>query len=335
MKDIDFFSSHHYIFLPTKKNLKVALAIDNSKLSYNAFKLYNPFSLKAKFFKTIMKICFKYFNILFKHLLSNKKEKSNFIQFLEKELHTHLVVSLYFATAKDKVVLQLQSKDAKIIGYLKYPINNIGRLHLANEIKAIEILSKKRIVKSYFLQKKYKGVDFLLLKELDGSIGSITKNNIDIILNKFQRSESYILSQHPRIIELKKLLYQHGMFIYIEKIESIYKNSTLEYKLVYEHGDFAPWNIVKVKEKYIPFDFEYFVEDGLEYLDMLKYYYQIGKLLKLKKDSDLVKYMQENINTIEFKELFQIFLIKEILLSKKEKTSYIFEENILKLMEQE
>ena len=46
----NFFSSNQYLFLPTKRNPKVALVIDDVNLIDNAFKLYNPFSKKAKIF---------------------------------------------------------------------------------------------------------------------------------------------------------------------------------------------------------------------------------------------------------------------------------------------
>ena len=51
MNATDFLSSNSYIYLPTSKNPKVALVVDNSALAQNAFKLYNPFSQKAKLFK--------------------------------------------------------------------------------------------------------------------------------------------------------------------------------------------------------------------------------------------------------------------------------------------
>ena len=135
MKGIDFFSSNSYIYLPTKQNPKVALVVDSSELAINAFKLYNPFSSKAKKFKSVVKFLVLRFNILFK-IFTKKENKSEFIVYLEKELNESLVSSLYFATANDKAVLQLQSKEAKILGYLKYPLNKIGFKHIKNEIRA-------------------------------------------------------------------------------------------------------------------------------------------------------------------------------------------------------
>ena len=332
MKNTKFFSSNSYIFLPTKMNPKVALAIDNSTLSKNSFKLYNPFSRKAQVLKNIIKFITINMNFL-TQISAQKKVKSDFVNNLEKLLKESLVVSIYFSTVNDKVVMQLQSIDAKIIGYLKYPLNNIGVKHTKNEIKAFNILSSKKIIEPYILSQEYDGKPFLLLKELNGTIDIVSKKDINNILRKFQGDESYRLSFHPRVVELKKILLKYNMEAYIVKLDKIVSKSTLEYMKVYEHGDFTPWNIIKVNNKYIPFDFEYFVEDGLEYFDIIKYYYQIGKLLKFKKDKELYDFVKNNINILEFKELFELFLIKEIMINIEENRPFGFEENIIKILE--
>jgi len=331
MKDIDFFSSNTYIYLPTKQNPKVALVVNSSELATNAFKLYNPFSSKAKKFKRVIEFCFDNLNVLFKNF-AKKKTKSEFIVYLEKELNESLVSSLYFATAKDKVVLQLQSKEAKILGYLKYPLNEMGLKHIKNEIRAYDILSSLGIVEGYLLSKEYLGKPFLFLKELNGSIGNIEHNHIEIILEKFKRDDRFLLSSHPRITQIKDLLQKNGMQKYFLMIEKICKNSIKEYRLVYEHGDFAPWNIVKVENDYIPFDFEYFVEDGLEYLDSVKYYYQVGKLLDGKNGTELLNFIKQNLPIDEINYFILLFLIKEILIQIEENSDYEFEEKLLDLV---
>ena len=329
---MNFFSSNSYIFLPTKNNPKVALCVDNSKLAKNAFKLYNPFSLKAKILKNISSFSFMTLN-LFAKLFATTKERSEFVIYLEKLLDQDLVVSLYFATAKDKVVLQLQSKDAKILGYLKYPISKIGLIHIQNEIKAFEILSSNKTVEPYLLSQEYMGKPFLFLKELDGTIDTVSKKDIDNILEKFKKEDTFTIGEHPRIKQIKEHCQKNDMQEYISKIDEICEKCTLKYSLVYEHGDFAPWNILKVKEEYIPFDFEYFVEDGLEYLDMIKYYYQIGILLENKEEEELYKFVKKKVDIVEFKELFELYLIKEIVRKKEENESLEFEKNMIRTME--
>ena len=332
MRDINFFSSNNYLFLPTKKNPKVAIAVDDFDLAKNSFNLYNPFSLKAKFLKIISKSLYLYLNPIGK-LFTIQKEKSEFIKYLEKKLNQSLVVSVYFATIQDKAVLQLQSRDAEVLGYLKYPLNETGLKHIKNEIKAFELLSSLKIVEPYLLSGHYNNQPFLFLKELNGDIGIVNKRNIETILDRFRRESSYRLAHHPRILEMTKSIYKNRIKEYRYRIEKIIEKSTIEYQLVYEHGDFTPWNIIKVEKRYIPFDFEYFVEDGLEYFDTIKYYYQIGKLLKQKSGEALISYIYKEVDIPEIKELLELFLIKEIIRGKEENQPFEFEEKIIKILE--
>ncbi len=318
MNDTDFFSSNAYLFLPTKQNPKVALAIDNSVLAHNAFKLYNPFSKKAQVLKKSFAFLVVNINALSQMIFSIKKEKSKFIEYLEKKLDQKLIVSLYFATANDKVVLQLQTKEAEIVGYVKYPVNEKGLKHIENEIKAFDILSSKKIIKPYILRDRYESKPFLLLKELDGTIGIVEHDYALDLLKKFKRNKYYTLTEHPRIISLKKILSEHNILQPLEELETICNHSIEKYELVYEHGDFAPWNIVKVDNRYMPFDFEYFVEEGLEYFDLIKYYYQIGSLLEGKVDNELKEFVCSKINILEIDELYQLYLIKERLMKRLE-----------------
>ena len=122
------------------------------------------------------------------------------------------------------------------------------------------------------------------------------------------------------------------MSAYLPIIERLCKSSVTEYAVVYEHGDFTPWNIVKVNDDYIPFDFEHFVEDGLEYFDLIKYYYQIGKLIESLNANELVAYVSAKVNTIEVEQLLKLFLIKEIIRNTEENEECNFEIKMLKMM---
>lgn len=336
MNATDFFSSNAYIFLPTRSNPKVALAVDNSTLVGNAFRLYNPFSTKAKLLKKVSQTAFTSFNTVSKIIWgTNQEEKSVFVSYLETKLNRSLVSSLYFATIQDKVVIQLQTPDAEIVGYLKFPLNEVGLRHLENEKKAIEILSEKRVVQKYLLHDEFDGKPFLLITALEGEIGLVERKHIDELLLRFKKEEVYRLIDHPRITELKRCVDTNDMSKYLSLIEKICQNSTMQYALVYEHGDFTPWNIVNVNGDCIPFDFEHFTEDGLEYFDLIKYYYKIGKLLENMDANELITYIFEQINIKEIRELLQLFLIKEIVRKKEENEPHTFEINVLNVMEKQ
>lgn len=103
-----FFSSGKYLCLPSKNNPKVILAVNDPITIKNSFKLYNPFSQKAKLLKKVSFFLFlktyRFSETIFSVL---KESKSDFVQHLENKLKIPIQTSLYFSTVKDKVILQL------------------------------------------------------------------------------------------------------------------------------------------------------------------------------------------------------------------------------------
>ena len=333
MNDINFFSSNEYLFLPNRTNPKVALAIDSPQLANNAFQLYNPFSSRAKTLKSVAHFFSINFNILVKKMVASKKEKSDFILFLEQELGESLVASLYYATVKDKIVIQLQTIQAEVIGYLKYPLNEVGLKHIKNEINAFEKLSSLGIVKPYILSMEYQNRPFLLLPEIKGKIGMVKREELDKILEQFKKDEAFPLEKHPRVVSLQEELLANNMQSYALIIDKLKAQSKREFRVVYEHGDFTPWNIIEVQGEFEAFDFEYYVEDGLEYFDLIKYYYQIFKLLEQKSEEEIVDAIYKEINIDEIEYLLKLFLIKEVLRDTIEGLECSFEQKVLRVME--
>lgn len=323
-------TENKYLFLPTKSNPKVALNIRNRKAAINAFKLYNPFSSKAKLLKALF-LFLTYLSPFYvkKIFATVMEDKSGLIRHMVNELKEDVIPSFYYATNKDKVVLQLQTVEGDIVGYLKYPVNEIGLLHLENEKKAIELLSDENIVQNYLLQGEYDGIPFILLSPLEGEIGLIERQSLDKLVLKFRKNGRFTLRKHPRIIALEQSLKSVNLLEYAQILASITQKSTAEYACVYEHGDFAPWNIVNASGQLIPFDFEFFVKDGLEHLDMIKYYFQVGTLLQSKMGKELISFVHSNVHIAEFFCLIRVFFLKEIYNKKVHNENYEFELDLL------
>ena len=333
---MNFSTNNDYIYLPSKKNPKVALAIDNASLTRNSFKLYNPFSKKAKILKFIVKFSVLYCNSLFKFFFSSKVNiHSDFIIELEKKIGQSLNVSIYFSTDKNKVVLQLQSKESLIIGYLKLAINNVGNNHIKNEVFAAKFLSCKEIIDSNYLllEGVYEGWNYCLLKELKGVIGVVSDENIKLIINTIETKDAFVLSEHPRVLDIREKLELYGFENLLLLLNKSIVKINKSFKVVYEHGDFVDWNIIETYNgNYCIFDLEYFNKNGLEYMDLFKIYYHRGSLIEKKTGIKLINFMQLNIKSIFFKELFIIFLLKEITIKCEEKLNFRIEKNILSLL---
>lgn len=215
-----------------------------------------------------------------------------------------------------------------IIGYLKFGLNNDGVKRLLNEKNAIEILSKVNVVKPLILFDNYKGQPYLILKELTGDIEELTIDELNSLLIKLKKEKAFGLFEHPRVLQLRTQLdEQKDLQEYKVILNEICKSSKRKYLEVYEHGDFAPWNIIKSSNNCVPFDFEYFEEKGLEYMDLIKYFYQVGRLLRNYSKLKLVNYITNNIRITEID-----LLIKEILKRKNDKENYQFEKELLKII---
>jgi len=301
----EFFSNNKYIVLPSHKKPKVFLAVDNALITDNSFKLYNPFSKKAKFLKNFV---FQILPLIRPFL--NRKKRGAFIKFLENELKKPLVSSVYIATDNNKVVLQLQNNES--LGYVKVPLNEEGEKNIINEIKAYEILKEKEILNYKFLPLKYNKKNCLFIENIEGDSKFLTIDLDFEFLNKLKRGKKYMLNKHPRI---KGLLENSEEWVR-KLIFQIINDSKNEYELVYEHGDFAPWNIKLKDNRFCIFDFEYFTEDGIEYFDFIKYYYQYLKLLENKQIDEIYKFLKKRFNIT--KEIFNLFIIKEYLQEKGE-----------------
>ncbi len=329
MRDISFFSEDSYLYLPSEKNPRVILAVSNSKISKNSYKLYNPFSAKAKFLKTLSQFLLINTNSLTRRLAGAKSyQKSDFVGYLEDKLKTKLTTSIYMATVQDKVVLQLQSNN-KIYGYLKFPLNESGIKNIEHEKRAIIMLSENNIVAPFVLADAYKNIPYMILPELRGSIGDLSDNVIIELVSKLKKEKKLKLTDHQRVKALYKDLEVLQLKSYKPIMDTIVQNSTTYYYEAFEHGDFTPWNIVKTDNGPELFDFEFFVENGLEYFDLIKYHFQIGRLLKKMNFKELSSYVSNKIDIPEIKEVLILFLIKEIIKLKKTAEPCQFQDNML------
>lgn len=319
MKDIDFTSNDKYILLPTIKNPKVYLLVEN-EFKMNSFKLYNPSSFLGKLLKEIA-YNFPIFNII-------KTEKSDFVNYIEsyfkKEIHT----SIYKATDKDKIVLQLQNKN-EIVGYAKIGITSNGNKRIENEIYALEVL--KDIVTINILWKsQFKKYNFFIINEIKGNIIQLDKTVIFDLLNKLKRNESFLLKDHPRYLKMLTEIKSHNNSNkYLKLLEKLDYNKS--YHLVYEHGDFTEWNIISNNTDVVLFDFEFFVYDGLEYMDLCCYYYSKELYIKHTNINEIINNVLKEIGKECF-DIFVLFIINRIFVRQDFGFNYEIEEKIIDIL---
>ena len=269
------------------------------------------------------------FNAIFLQLFDfDTYDNSEFINFLNEEFQTKFTTSIYHATLRDKVVVQLQS-EGLVFGYVKFPMNRLGLKNITNEIKALELLSEKGILNLKMKSMEFKGTPFFVLPELKGNIANIPDIEILKLLESFKKEVSLKLEEQARIIEIKGFFIENELKNELEILENILKTSKEYYHEVYEHGDFAPWNIIKTNDGLAAFDFEYFTEKGLEYFDLIKYHFQVGRLLKGKNQEDLYQYISQKISIKEIKQILSLFLLKEMMSAIQQEKTADFESQML------
>lgn len=326
-----FLANGRHLILPTLNEPRVYLNIENNYIAEEAFKLYNPFSVKAKVLKSFTKFLCVRFNALAKVILPTiRSEKSVFIGELEDKLGKKIQSSIYISTARDKIVLQLQEKGV-VLGYLKYAISPIGAKRVLNEKQAVKMLSDLNLIPNLVQEGSFENMPFIVLQNLEGSIGLVESDQYQIVLDSLKKPNTFKLIEHPRVLSMKQSLKHFHLEVLSDVLNHALRTSDMYYHEVFEHGDFAPWNLIRSENKIIPFDLEYFEEKGLQYLDNLKYHYQVGHLLKRKKGKTLIEFIRRKVQLVEFNSIFLIFLVKEIINKIEFNESYQLEKSLLNL----
>jgi len=303
-RHIDFFSGNKYIALPHRKNPKVLLALGSDIETKASFQIYNPFSFKAKILKKIA-LRFPFFNTVV-------KKKSDFIAFLEKKLKTELISSVYYSSCKYKVVLQLQS-NGLVLCYLKLGITDKGNEKVQKEYGALSILEgdiAPKVIDSGF----FKGHFFLLIEPIKGIQKKPLRQDLNILLAELKHSpiKEFKLSNHPRVLSIKKRLVNCNMEQYLMLLDKIIASDNSKYLLVYEHGDFTEWNMQYTDSQYQLIDFEYFEKNGIEGMDLCKFYYAHEVYVNNSQPSKVVNEILQNIGD-RLKDILFIFLLNEVL----------------------
>ena len=328
----EFLSKGYYVALPTKNNPKVYINVSSAANSKMGFGLYNPFSWKARLLKSGTNLLYSYANYFTKKIFSfSKSENETFIKEIERTLETNFQSSIYISTNKQKLVIQLISNNM-IYGYVKFPLNDLGQVRILNEKNALEKLIGLRLAPKLLHTGTYEGKTYILTENIQGNIGHVEEDDWKSILNQYQKKNTFKLQTHPRITKLRLNLENNGLLDILKLINEGIKSGKDEYLEVFEHGDFAPWNLIQTKENILPFDYEYFEENGLQFLDELMYHFRVITLLKGKKGQAIIDELRMKFNRSDFEILFKIFLAKEILICKTAGEKYKTELNLLELL---
>jgi len=220
-----------------------------------------------------------------------------------------------------------------LLGYLKVGLNKIGNEKIENEKKALQMLQGKNSP-TFIDSGEFEEHAFLFLSPINGDSKELSHEEVVGALkglNKDNYVKKMALQIHPRIINLHDSLKKINDISLLTIFENL--DLTVEAIVNYEHGDFAPWNILNNNNKLNLIDFEYFVENGLQEFDLIKYYYQVGTLLKKIRNYKLINYIKEESKLSNFNLFFKLYLLKEICLKFTNEVQSMDEYHLLKFLE--
>lgn len=326
-----FFSNGLYISWPPRKK-RVSLFYKGKKEFNNSIQLYKPSSKKANLLKTILVEVVRIFPFIIR-ILSEKKKEGEFIKFFKQTYSVDVYSSIYYPTVTDKIVLQLIS-NGEIYGYIKIGLNESGNLKVLNEQKAIELFSDSlnQLNANYLIDSgEFNKSKFIVLKNLKGNNGFLDPKELEEIIKSFKKEEKKIkLCNHSQINKLLEKTNNRDYQEYNLTLKKVVLSSLKKYNMVFEHGDLAPWNLIRSEDNKITiYDLEYFKENGIEYLDEINYHFQIGKLINKFDIDSLILDIKIKTAIEEFEVFMIIFLIKKIITLDEEGSNNLFEKEML------
>ena len=172
-----------------------------------------------------------------------------------------------------KLIVQIWD-DQGVIGYLKYAETPAALRRLSNECT---ILSSLPIGLGPTVLKHgpvHNGRG-LLLSPIAGRMLPVTlppSKSVDAFLHNIPMCPPVKMSDHPWVQENLQDCGRHIM-PWLEVL------TDRKWPVVHQHGDLAPWNLIKASTGEVAIDWEYGSIQGFPYLDFIQYCLQVGALI--------------------------------------------------------
>jgi len=288
---------NRFALVPNSKNLRWVIPVDNRYVASNSLSLYNPQSLKGKLFKYTAN-CLSRSGIqrilgrdrLF--ILSNGNAEQASLKRLIQDLLE--VDDIYFAFSNGtpgyyrKTTAQAMSEKGEILAYVKIADVEQTQKLLIQEGKILSLLAKlnisKGIIPELLYTGHYNGNGLIMQSAPSGRTRKGPKqlniSHIEFLAEVFnQTSTQEFFLESDRWIRLKKNVesiqgrinndWQQRLQTTLNICESELGEKVIQFGLC--HRDFTPWNTYIVNKRLYVFDWEYAVEQGIPFWDILHF----------------------------------------------------------------
>lgn len=259
--------------LPSHKNARVYLAGTNPLRRWQESALFPAFRRTAKVYRFLLRLKATI------GLGSGICNLSNFWpvrEFVEDVLPKVASVVVLVGTSgpTQKVTLQLWN-DRQVVGYLKYGEKQTAQNRIKQEAEVLKALPHGLGPTLLKVEPFGEGLAVVLLPVFGEALGArlpLASNLISFVQN-FPRSSPVVFEDHPWI---KKMMSRYTDI----PLSCITPLAGRKWPVVFQHGDFAPWNIlVKPNGSLKAIDWEYGTAEGFPFIDLAFFILQVGRLI--------------------------------------------------------
>ncbi len=290
-------SSHVYAVLPSFKNTRWIIPLENPNWAMDGMQVYVPYGRRARLLKSILLGVIKtgWTGWARRRILIAAKEPlplEALVGEVTGEHHPFFALSLGAPGRYRKLTIQVMGSDGEILGYIKVPLTEAARERVRLEAAMLERLREVAILRSHIPRVLYAGecgdrtilfqsagpscpgpVQFGILHErfLQSlwSIQRIEKPGhelVEAVASRWQKAES-ILEPGLRALGAWAL----------ERAGRELRGTTIS--CGFSHGDFAPWNSRIEDGRLFLFDWESAGEEVPNWWDGFHFHVQVASLL--------------------------------------------------------
>lgn len=260
--------------LPSASKPRLYLSSENTSQRWRHSGLYPAFRWSARAFRTVLRM-----KAAFGLGRTWRNHDAAWVlgEFLKDCLPSAdaAVVLLGTPGPTQKVTVQLW-EGPTILGYLKYAETPIARARLDQEYVVLTALPVGAGPRPLKFAPFDRGQALVTAPAPGHTIPTRSQLGTDLrsYLSRLRQADGWPLAQHPWVVRLRE-----GRRSEAEPL--LAPLAAREWSVVFQHGDFAPWNILRRMDGTLTaVDWEYGSTQGFPYLDAAHYLLQVAALMR-------------------------------------------------------
>ena len=260
--------------LPCRANPRLLFPSQGVRKRWRYSELYPAFRKTAKACRWVMRVRSSLKLVDQLPAISARDGLKNFVQDCIAADVSSGVVLIGAPGPAQKIIVQLWG-DGQVVGYMKYGRSSTAKSRIEREHAVLTGLDPNLGPRPLKFAPFADGVAMIMSpicgKQLPANLSSF--NTAKILLSLMVKSVEHRAYEHPWI---KGINERHGNIVtpWIDALEG------QTWPVVFQHGDFAPWNVFQDKSGILrAIDWEYGTLEGFPQLDQAFFVLQVGRLM--------------------------------------------------------